>query len=214
MTLKQLEAFYCHYLRQLHHGGAAGDLSISSLSKRLTELEYRWAAPCSTAARPPRHTHRGGPRLPPQARQLLEAAAALKAGTAAPQGLSGRCTFGVGELTALTWLPKLVALVRQTHPALVCWSRAWTLAAHWKTAWSGRTRLCGDCRSFFAQRHRLTADRGALVWTASASVVGNARRMSPALLEHAALVTLPAGAAPRASWTTGCWPRALPPSSA
>ena len=39
-----------------------------------------------------------GQALLPQARQLLEAAAALKAGTAAPQGLSGRCTVGVGEL--------------------------------------------------------------------------------------------------------------------
>ena len=34
-------------------------------------------------------------------------------------GLVGRCRFGVGELTALTWLPRLIGVVRAAHPGLV-----------------------------------------------------------------------------------------------
>ena len=196
MTLKQLEAFYwAATCANFTTAAQRVHLSISSLSKRLTELEQSLGRTLFDRSGHRATLTEAGQALLPEARQLLEAAAALKAGTAAPQGLSGRCTFGVGELTALTWLPKLVALVRQTHPALVLEPRVDIGSALEDGLERGELDFAviagRSSRSGIASQW-LTEAR--FVWTASASVVGNARRMSPALLEHAALVTLPAGA--------------------
>lgn len=120
MTLKQLEAFYWA-ATCLNFSVAAQrlHLSISSLSKRITELEGALAQPLFD-----RSGHRAvltdaGRRLVPRARDLLQAADALRADIGKQtSGLQGNCRFGVGELTALTWLPRLVASIRRAHPGL------------------------------------------------------------------------------------------------
>jgi DNA-binding transcriptional LysR family regulator len=120
MTLKQLEAFYWA-ATCLNFSVAAQrlHLSISSLSKRITELEGSLGQSLFDRTGHKAALTGAGERLVPRARDLLQAADALRAdiGTA-PSGLHGVCRFGVGELTALTWLPRLVAAIRQAHPGL------------------------------------------------------------------------------------------------
>lgn len=196
MTLKQLEAFYwaascvnfVTAAERLH-------LTVSSLSKRLTELEQSLQRTLFDRGGHRATLTEAGQALLPQARQLLEAAAALKASTASARSLTGRCAFGVGELTALTWLPKFVALARETHPAL-------TLEPYVDIGAVLENRVDKGLLDFAVIAGRSSRDSIAsqplteahFVWSASSSVVGAARRLTPQLLAKAPLVTLPAGA--------------------
>lgn len=118
-TLKQLEAFYwaatCGSFaiaaEKLH-------LSQSSLSKRLGELEA--ALGCALFDRSGRRavlTGHGSVLLP-KARALLNQADELTASMGADAILRGRCRLGVGEIAASSWLPTLVARLRERHPEL------------------------------------------------------------------------------------------------
>ncbi|MFZ6719602.1 LysR family transcriptional regulator [Undibacterium sp. Ji49W] len=120
MTLKQLEAFYwaatCANFaiaaQRLH-------LSVSSLSKRIAELEQSLGVPVFD-----RSGHRAtltdaGHGLLPRALEVIDAVANIRRGFTPNADLVGRCTFGVGELSALTWLPHFVAQVRTFHPRLI-----------------------------------------------------------------------------------------------
>jgi DNA-binding transcriptional LysR family regulator len=196
MTLKQLEAFYwaatcANFVtaaERLH-------VSVSSLSKRLVELEASLG--CALFDR---QGHRAvltgaGEGLLPKAGQLLAAATDLRASAAASSGLTGRCVFGVGELTALTWLPRLVALARDTHPAL-------TLEPHVDIGARLEERVEKGSLDFAvvagrSSRSNITSQwltEARFVWTAASSVVGDARRLTPAMLSRIPLVTLPDGA--------------------
>lgn len=196
MTLKQLEAFY--WAATCVNFATAAErlhLTVSSLSKRLTELEQSLQRTLFDRSGHRATLTEAGQALLPQARQLLEAAAALKAGTATTQGLTGRCTFGVGELTALTWLPKFVALARETHPALMLEPYVDIGAVLEDRVDKGLLDfavIAGRSSRSAITSHLLTEAR--FVWTAAASVVGSARRLTPQLLAQAPLVTLPAGA--------------------
>lgn len=119
MTLKQLEAFY--WAATCANFAIASErlhLSVSSLSKRISELEEALGIPLFD-----RSGHRAvlsdaGQALLPRALALLNDAAAIRSDFAPSAGLVGRCTFGVGELSALTWLPQFIAQVRTRHPKL------------------------------------------------------------------------------------------------
>ena len=196
MTLKQLEAFY--WAATCSNFATAAErlhLTVSSLSKRLVELEQSLGCVLFD-----RSGHRAvltaaGESLLPKARQLLAAAADLRAGVAQSSGLTGRCMFGVGELTALTWLPRLVALARETHPAL-------TLEPHVDIGARLEERLEKGSLDFAvvagrSSRSTITSQwltEAKFVWTAAASVVGEARRLTPAMFSRLPLVTLPEGA--------------------
>lgn len=196
MTLKQLEAFYwaatcANFVtaaERLH-------VSVSSLSKRLVELEASLG--CALFDR---QGHRAvltgaGEGLLPKVRQLLAAATDLRASVAASSGLTGRCVFGVGELTALTWLPRLVALARDTHPAL-------TLEPHVDIGARLEERVEKGSLDFAvvagrSSRSTLTSQwltEARFVWTAASSVLGDARRLTPAMFSRIPLITLPEGA--------------------
>ena len=120
MTLKQLEAFY--WAATCANFAIAAErlhLSVSSLSKRITELEQSLGVPLFD-----RSGHRAaltdaGHELLPQALEVLDAVAAIHKGFTSSTGLVGRCIFGVGELSALTWLPQFIAQARALHPKLV-----------------------------------------------------------------------------------------------
>jgi DNA-binding transcriptional LysR family regulator len=120
MTLKQLEAFYwaatCANFaiaaQRLH-------ISVSSLSKRITELEQSLGVTLFD-----RTGHRAiltdsGHGLLPRALAVIDTVADIHRGFTPNSDLVGRCTFGVGELSALTWLSHFVARVRLDHPRLV-----------------------------------------------------------------------------------------------
>ena len=119
MTLKQLEALY--WAATCANFAIAAErlhLSVSSLSKRISELEEALGINLFD-----RSGHRAvlsdaGQALLPRALALLDDAAAIRTAFAPSAGLVGRCTFGVGELSALTWLPQFIAQVRALHPKL------------------------------------------------------------------------------------------------
>lgn len=119
MTLKQLEAFYWAATCSTFAMAAERvHLSVSSLSKRIVELEMSLGQPLFD-----RSGHRAaltdaGARLLPQARALLQQAEHLRQDIGQAKGLGGPCRIGVGELTALTWLPRLVNAINEAHPKL------------------------------------------------------------------------------------------------
>lgn len=118
-SVKQLEAFW--WAATCTNFATAAErvhLSVSSLSKRISELENSLGHQLFD-----RSGHRAvltdaGQRLLPLALGVINAMAALSQSLDASEALSGRCRFGVGDLSALTWLPYFVATVRQRHPQL------------------------------------------------------------------------------------------------
>ncbi len=196
MTLKQLEAFYwAATCANFFTAAERLHLTVSSLSKRLVELEA--SLNCVLFDRT---GHRAtltseGELLLPKVRQLLAGAAELKASVAQSPGLTGRCVFGVGELTALTWLPRFVALARETHPAL-------TLEPYVDIGARLEDRLEKGILDFAviagrSSRSTITSQwltQARFLWTASSSVVGSTRRLTPSMFNRMPLVTLPEGA--------------------
>lgn len=120
MTLKQLEAFY--WAATCANFAIAAErlhLSVSSLSKRIVELEESLGTALFDRSGHRATLTEAGQGLLPRALDLLDAAAAIRNDFAPDAGLVGRCAFGVGELSALTWLPRFIAQVRADNPRLV-----------------------------------------------------------------------------------------------
>jgi DNA-binding transcriptional LysR family regulator len=120
MTLKQLEAFY--WAATCANFAIAAErlhLSVSSLSKRIAELEESLGGALFDRSGHRATLTEAGQGLLPRALDLLDAAAAIRNDFAPDAGLVGRCAFGVGELSALTWLPRFIAQVRAENPRLV-----------------------------------------------------------------------------------------------
>lgn len=119
MTLKQLEAFYwAATCSSFAMAAERVHLSVSSLSKRIAELEASLGLVLFD-----RRGHRAaltaaGTRLLPMAGAMLQQADRLHQEMGSTVGLRGPCRLGVGELTAVTWLPRLVAAMAAAHPAL------------------------------------------------------------------------------------------------
>ncbi len=120
MTLKQLEAFYWAAV-STNFSIAAERLHVSqsSLSKRILELESQLGRPLFDRSGHRASMTEAGEMLLPLARNLLESADAVRGLMADSDTLSGLCRFGVGELGATTWLPKLVTRTRTVYPRLV-----------------------------------------------------------------------------------------------
>ncbi|GAP36289.1 LysR family transcriptional regulator [Piscinibacter sakaiensis] len=119
MTLKQLEAFY--WAATCGNFALAAErvhLSVSSLSKRIAELERSLGQALFDRAGHRAALTDAGLRLLPQAGALLQQADGLRQTMGQAPGLVGPCRLGVGELTALTWLPALVNALAEAHPAL------------------------------------------------------------------------------------------------
>ncbi|MEK8046239.1 LysR family transcriptional regulator [Ideonella margarita] len=119
MTLKQLEAFY--WAATCSNFAMAAErvhLSVSSLSKRVIELEASLGQTLFDRGGHRAVLTEAGTRLLPLASALLQQADHLRQEIGDTQGLRGPCRIGVGELTALTWLPRLVRAVAQAHPHL------------------------------------------------------------------------------------------------
>jgi DNA-binding transcriptional LysR family regulator len=119
MTLKQLEAFYwAATCSNFAIAAKRSNLSVSSLSKRISELE---ASLNSTLF--DRSGHRAsltdsGRALLPRARLLLQEADQMRQAMTPTPGVRGHCRFGAGELAALTWVPHFIRQLQHTYPAL------------------------------------------------------------------------------------------------
>lgn len=196
MTLKQLEAFY--WAATCASFAVAAErlhLSVSSLSKRITELEEALGQPLFDRSGHKAVLTDAGQRLAPQARELLAAADQVRASMTQTPGLRGRCRFGVGELTALTWLPRLIRGVRAAYPDLV-------LEPYVDIGQVLEQRVADGELDFAVIAGRSSRvniasspiGEARFAWAASPSVLDGETRMSRSLLARLPLVTLPAGA--------------------
>ena len=120
MTFKQLEALY--WIAQL--GGfaqAANHLHTtqSAISKRVHELEQLFETELfDRSLRTARLTDKGEEMFV-LAKQLLEQRDAAIEQFGKPGVVARRVRLGVTELTAMTWLPRLVSLIRQHYPKVI-----------------------------------------------------------------------------------------------
>ncbi|OMG72353.1 LysR family transcriptional regulator [Burkholderia ubonensis] len=195
-TFKQLDAFYWAATSANFATAAQRlNLSISSLSKRINELEQATGRVLFD-----RSGHRAvltedGETLLPAAIRVLESVAALQDAFAQDKGLTGRLSFGVGELSALTWLPRFVAAVQKLHPQLKLEPYVDVGAVLEAKVDAGELDfavIAGRSSRGGILSQQVTEARFA--WMASERLVGSARTLTPALLEQHPLVTLPAGA--------------------
>ncbi|KWE65080.1 LysR family transcriptional regulator [Burkholderia ubonensis] len=195
-TFKQLDAFYWAATSANFATAAQRlNLSISSLSKRINELEQATGRSLFD-----RSGHRAvltedGETLLPAAIRVLESVAALQDAFAQDKGLTGRLSFGVGELSALTWLPRFVAAIQKLHPQLKLEPYVDVGAVLEAKVDAGELDfavIAGRSSRGSILSQQVTEARFA--WMASERLVGSARTLTPALLEQHPLVTLPAGA--------------------
>lgn len=195
-TLKQLQAFYCAATcanfttaaERLH-------LSVSSLSKRIVELEQALGHTLFD-----RRGHKAvltgdGNLLLPRTLAVLDAVAALQSAFATEAGLTGRCSFGVGELSALTWLPRFVARIRELHPGLTLEPYVDVGAVLERRVEKGELDFAVIAgRSSRSKVLSQPIGVAQFAWMASPAVAGGAKTLTPALLRSFPLVTLPPGA--------------------
>lgn len=193
MTLKQLEAFY--WAATCASFAVAAErlhLSVSSLSKRIVELEAAFGLALFDRSGQRASLTPAGERLLPQARDLLAAAERLRASMTASQTLTGRCRFGVGELSALTWLPGLIARIRQAYPGLAL--------EPYVDVGQVLERKVADGELDFAVIAGVSTRAGIactpvgqaqFVWVAAPRAVGQAQALSLDLLRQCPLVALP-----------------------
>lgn len=196
MTLKQLEAFY--WAATCASFAVAAErlhLSLSSLSKRITELEETLGQQLFDRSGHKAALTSAGQRLVPQARELLAAADQVRASMTESPGLRGRCRFGVGELTALTWLPRLIGGVRAAYPDLVLEPYVDIGQVLEQRVADGELDFAVIAgRSSRVNIASTTIGHARFSWAASPAALHGETRMTPALLARLPLVTLPAGA--------------------
>lgn len=196
MTLKQLEAFY--WAATCANFAMAAErlhLSTSSLSKRLVELEDSLGVRLFDRSGHKAALSEAGERFLPRASALLLAAEETRKSVGSDTKIAGRCLFGVGELSALTWLPHLVAHVGQHFPEL-------RLEPHVDIGLALDERLRNgelDCaviagRSPHGSILSHTIGQTHFVWAAAPALVGKASRFQEKLLQDHPVVTLPPGA--------------------
>jgi len=120
VTLKQVEAFY--WIAKL--GGvvdAANRLNLaqSTVSKRLLELEATVGTALFDRGSRAVSLTRGGANLVSLAAEMLQLEARFRETAAGPLAFSGPFRFGVTELVALTWLPRLIFALKNAYPEVV-----------------------------------------------------------------------------------------------
>lgn len=196
MTLKQLDAFFCAATcasfavaaERLH-------LSLSSLSKRIAELEQSLGESLFD-----RSGHRAvltpaGARLLPHAAEVLQSAERLVLALGKDSGLTGRCRFGVGELAALTWLPSLLAQAREAFPRLVLEPYVDIGTVLEQRVSDGELDFAVVAgRSSRSTLLSQTVGQAHFLWVASPALVGASRVLSAELLCAQPLITLHLGA--------------------
>lgn len=120
MTFKQLEAIY--WVARLGGFSAAASrlhTTQSAISKRIQELEDSFGTPLfDRSLRTARLTDKGEEMLQVASRLLAQRDAAVE-NFSRPEVMQRRLRLGVTELTAMTWLPRLVRQIQQTYPKVI-----------------------------------------------------------------------------------------------
>jgi len=195
-SIKQLEAFW--WAATCANFATAAErvhLSVSSLSKRIAELEATLGQSLFDRSGHRAALTEAGERLLPAALGVLNAMAALGQTLDARAELTGHCRFGVGDLSALTWLPAFVVAARQAHPQL-------GLEPYVDVGGVLERRLADGELDFAVIAGRssrselLSQPVGAahFAWAAAPNLPGVGRLSAATLLQRHPLVTLPAGA--------------------
>ncbi|MDS0861075.1 LysR family transcriptional regulator [Burkholderia pseudomultivorans] len=194
-TLKQLDAFYwAATCANFSTAAQRLHLSVSSLSKRINELEQVVERTLFD-----RSGHRAvltddGEALLPAVVRVLESVAALQDSVARDEGLSGRLRFGVGELSAMTWLPRFVAAVQKQHPKLTLEPYVDVGAALEEKVDAGELDFAVIAgRSSRGSVLSQPVAEARFAWMAAEALVGGERALTPALIARHALVLLPSG---------------------
>lgn len=195
MTLKQLEAFYWAATCSTFAMAAERvHLSVSSLSKRIAELEASLGQRLFNRAGHRAALTEAGTRLLPLASALLQQADRLQQDMGSTIGLRGPRRLGVGELTALTWLPRLVAALGVAHPALEVSVHVDVGAALAERLDKGELDVAVIAGP--ASRSALTSlplAHARFTWCAGPELAARLPRMDADALLRCALVTLPQG---------------------
>lgn len=196
MTLKQLEAFlwaatcanFALAAQRLH-------ISTSSLSKRISELEQGLGVALFDRSAHRATLTEAGQQLLPRAGALLTAVEQTREAVSSEQTLSGPCALGVGELSALTWLPRLTTHMRRALSQV-------RLHPHVDIGTELQRKLLDgtlDCaivagRPANAGIAAHTIGHARFVWVASPRLSPAVAAADERMLRHHPLVTLPPGA--------------------
>ena len=117
VTFKQLEAVY--WISNLGSFSSAADklnTTQSAISKRVQELEKQFSIELfDRTGRAPKLTEKGV-EIVAYARSLLQERDHFVERASSTQVLLSQFRLGVTELTAMTWLPQLVASIRSAYP--------------------------------------------------------------------------------------------------
>ena len=117
MTFKQLEALY--WIVQLGGFAQAADrlhASQSAISKRVGELEALFGAELFDRRQRSARLTEKGEEMFLVAKRLIEERDAAIERLSSPEVSQRRARIGVTELTAMTWLPRLVTGIQGTYP--------------------------------------------------------------------------------------------------
>ncbi|MBU2966767.1 LysR family transcriptional regulator [Amphritea sp. 2_MG-2023] len=120
ITFKQIEALF--WISELGNFAAAAEklhTTQSAISKRINELETTFGMSVFDRSRRNARLTEKGSELLLMAKDLIEMRDEMLERMANPQVLHKRFRIGVTELTALTWLPKLVKLIEENYPRLI-----------------------------------------------------------------------------------------------
>lgn len=177
LTLKQIEALY--WIARLGSFDAAAQrlhTSQAAISKRVHELESAFETPLLDRA------HRGarltvkGEDLLLRGKEMLKLRDQIIEEMSDKEALVRRFHFGVTELTALTWLPRLVQEIRAAYPKVILEPVVDSSAKLYK-------RLCDDTIDFIIVPEALHDSRFATVtlnhvqtdWMCSPELLNNNR---------------------------------------
>ncbi|MGX9417781.1 LysR family transcriptional regulator [Vibrio sp. WJH972] len=120
ITFKQIEALY--WISELGSFFAAADklhTTQSAISKRVNELEEAFGIQIFDRSRRNAKLTEKGRELLVMSKDLIGIRDDMLERMASPTVLRKHFRIGVTELTALTWLPKLVKLIKQNYPRLI-----------------------------------------------------------------------------------------------
>ena len=196
MTLKQLEAFF--WAAKCASFAVAAErlhLSVSTLSKRISELEASLGEPLFDRGAYRATLTATGHAVLPRVSDLLDQSEALRLSVQHEAGLQGHLRFGVGELASQTWLPRFIRLAVERYPGLQLEPHVeigsimeqalengeldFTLAAGVSSRRSIMSRPLGHAE---------------FVWVASPALLDAHQEHTTNLLQHAPLITMPSGA--------------------
>jgi DNA-binding transcriptional LysR family regulator len=120
VNLKQLETFY--WVVRLRSFAAAAEqmnAAQSTISMRIAELETSLGVVLLDRAHHSASPTRLGRNLFRYAEQIIGLTSEIRQQIADPSKRTGRVRLGVTEMVAVTWLPDLVAAIKNRHPAVV-----------------------------------------------------------------------------------------------